>query len=64
MSEKLEIKKQEQWNLKTHLSKSCDTEIFPHIIIREVTKSSHPDICSNEYTNGIVDLFSIEVVVH
>jgi hypothetical protein len=47
-----------------YLSKSSKTEILPHIIIGEVTKPSHPDICSNEHTNRIVDLFSIEVMVH
>lgn len=47
-----------------HLSKSSKTKILPHIIIREIAKSSHPDICSNEHTDCIVDFFSIEVMVH
>jgi hypothetical protein len=47
-----------------YLSKSSKTEILTDIIIGEVTKPSHPDICSNKDTNCIVDLFSVEVVIH
>lgn len=46
----------EFWALKRHLSKSSKAKILPYVIVREVPKTSHPHVCSNENTNGIVYL--------
>lgn len=47
-----------------HLSKTCNGEILSDVVVGEVTKTSHPDISSNEDTDCVVYLSRSKVVIH
>lgn len=47
-----------------NLSKSSNTKIFLYVVVREVPKARHPDICSNKNTNCIVYLCCSKVMIH
>lgn len=47
-----------------YLNKPGQAKIFADVIIREVSKSSHPHIGSNEDSYGIVDFCRSEVMIH
>ncbi len=47
-----------------YLCKTTQAEIFPHIVVGEITKTSHPYIGSNEHPNCIVELSCFKVMVH
>lgn len=51
-------------SVRTYLSKSCKTEIFADIVIREIAESSHPHICSDKNSNSIVDFSCSKIVIH
>lgn len=46
------------------LSKTSKTEILPNVIIGKIAKSRHPNICSNKYTDGVVNFCCCKVVVY
>jgi hypothetical protein len=46
------------------LCKPSYAEILSNVIIREVAKPSHPDICGNKDTNCIVYLCRSKIMVH
>lgn len=46
------------------LSKTSKTEILPNVIIGKIAKSCHPNICSNKYTDRVVNFCCCKVVVH
>ena len=52
------------WNQWYYLCKPSDAEILSNVIVREVTKPSHPNICSNKDTYCIVYLCRSKIMVH
>lgn len=45
------------------LAEAADAEVLAHVVVREVAKAGHPDVCRNEYADRVVHLLGHEVVV-